>query len=84
MYTMIVLGGWFLLPSSPVGGGGVLDEIDTCINCTVTCNMHVNVILKIKVNIFLYPSGLLGRLFSHRREENLLQKFKKTLGNGFE
>ena len=33
LYTMIVPGGGFLLPSSRVGGGGgvVLDEIDTCI-----------------------------------------------------
>ena len=37
LYTIIVLGGGFLLPSSrvpgvcPGGGGMVLDEIDTCI-----------------------------------------------------
>ena len=31
LYTMIVLGGEFLLPSSRVPGGMVLDEIDTCI-----------------------------------------------------
>ena len=36
LYTIIVLGGGFLLPSSRVpgvcpGGGMVLDEIDTCI-----------------------------------------------------
>ena len=37
LYTIIVPGGGFLLPSSRVpgvcpGGGMVLDEIDTCIN----------------------------------------------------
>ena len=32
LYTIIVPGGGFLLPSSRVPGGGmVLDEIDTCI-----------------------------------------------------
>ena len=32
LYTMIVPGGGFLLPSSRVPGGGmVMDEIDTCI-----------------------------------------------------
>ena len=38
LYTIIVPGGGFLLPSSRVpgvcpGGGMVLDEIDTCISC---------------------------------------------------
>ena len=34
LYTMIVPEGEFLPPSSHVLGGMVLDEIDTCINCT--------------------------------------------------
>ena len=33
LYTMIVLGGGFLIPSSRVPGGMVMDEIDTCITC---------------------------------------------------
>ena len=32
LYKMIVPGGGFLLPSSRVLGGMVMDEIDTCIN----------------------------------------------------
>ena len=31
LYTMIFSGGEFLLPSSRVPGGMVMDEIDTCI-----------------------------------------------------
>ena len=45
LYTMIVLGGWFLLPSSRVPGicpgGMVLDETDSCIRpCCQSFQKH--------------------------------------------
>ena len=47
LYTIIVPGGGFLLPSSRVpggcpGGGMVLDEIDTCISFTMHIALRFN------------------------------------------
>ena len=47
LYTMIVPGGVFLLPSSrvrgvcPGGGGMVLDEIDTCITIFLLTGLRI-------------------------------------------
>ena len=42
MYRMIAPWGGFLLPSSRVSGGMVMDEIDTCIMQRKTLNFVVN------------------------------------------
>ena len=39
LYTMIVPGGGFLLPSSRVPGEIVLDEVDTCISDLLVINL---------------------------------------------
>ena len=64
LYTMIVLGGGFFLPSSRVPGGGergvVMDEIDTCITCpSDKLNRISGAVYKAIIPIFLLSSFLL-------------------------
>ena len=56
LYTMIVLGGEFLLPSSRVLGRMVIDEIDTCITCpSDKLNRISGAVYTSIIPLFFYP-----------------------------